>query len=119
MDKITDGIDRSRVIVVCLTRKYMEKVTQTENSNDFCKIEYNYAWNKYSKSMVVVVMEKELKDTTKWTGTVAATLGGQIYHDFSTDKNLHQVCNALMNVKVEEEKTEQAPGTDGECCSLM
>jgi hypothetical protein len=38
-DKMAEGINHSHVVVVCITKKYIEKVAQTADATDNCKLE--------------------------------------------------------------------------------
>jgi hypothetical protein len=43
LQRMAEGIERSAVVLICVTRKYMEKV-KMDGSND-CKLEFEYAYN--------------------------------------------------------------------------
>ena len=61
------GIDESDVVVVFITKKYIEKCKSVEAYN--CKREFLYAWTR-KKNLVPVVMENAVIDTSTWNGPV-------------------------------------------------
>jgi hypothetical protein len=95
MDQMCHGIDESQIVVVFITRNYMEKV-RGANSIDNCKIEFNYAvGTKKPEKMVAVVMEKEMRDTSQWRGPLRAALGNSLYVDFSDEAEEKFEANCL------------------------
>ena len=84
-EKMSQGIEQTKVVFTFITRRYHDKVNST-NFNDNCKLEFNYASiKKTSSKMIAVVMEKGMLDAKRWTGTVGMRLGGNIYVDMSGD----------------------------------
>jgi len=82
-DKMQEGIDNCKCVVVFITRRYMEKVAG-KDAGDNCQLEFNYAaWKKGNNNMIPVVMEPEVRDTTTWIGPVKFYLGGQLFVDFA------------------------------------
>lgn len=85
-DKMTEGIDNATVIVVCITKRYVEKVAQKQNAEDNCKLEFNYAANRKTATMMVpVVMEQRMAKTAGWEGSVGLVLGTELYVDLWGD----------------------------------
>jgi hypothetical protein len=61
LQRMAEGIERSAVVLICVTRKYMEKV-KVDGSNN-CKLEFEYAYNKRTPlCMLPVVMEESMTD---------------------------------------------------------
>ena len=88
VSQMTDGIDRSSVVLVFVTRNYICKVAGEgpNGANDNCKAEFDYACNRKGvERMVAVVMEAGCADTREWRGAVGMRLGGHLYHDLSAD----------------------------------
>ena len=90
LEEMTRGIDNSAVIIVFVTKRYIKKV-KGKNSNDNCKIEFNYAYRLKSEAMISVPMEEAALPASKWTGPVGAVLGGKVYEacfafDIDSDK---------------------------------
>jgi hypothetical protein len=57
LQRMAEGIKRSAVVLICVTRKYMEKVDQNTGN---CKLEFNYAYKKRTPlCMLPVVMEEK------------------------------------------------------------
>jgi hypothetical protein len=82
--RMVDGIDGAHVVVVFLTKNYEYKVNHKPRHVDNCKYEFNYAFNtKGMEKMVVVVMEPEMTDHTKWKGVFRAGVGDTLFMDFS------------------------------------
>ena len=68
-DQMTSGIDNSRLVLAFVTRAYIDKVRQTDNASDNCKLEFKYAANrKTAKGMLAIVMEPGVRDTKTWDG---------------------------------------------------
>ena len=86
MQKISDGIESSDVIVVFITRCYLDKVGGSDVS-DNCKLEFNYASRK-SKPMIPVVMEEQVRDNHAWNGPVGIFLGGHLYVKMWDDEDI-------------------------------
>ena len=62
--KMAMGIEVSAVILICVTRRYMEKVTEDADNN--CKIEFEYALDKrMTLNMLPIVMEESVADTSE------------------------------------------------------
>lgn len=81
------GIEHTKCVIVFITKNYYAKVTGM-NGNDNCKLEFDYAASKKTKSnMIAVVMESDMCDTRKWTGSVGIHLCNKIYIDMSGDLN--------------------------------
>jgi hypothetical protein len=72
--QMTSGIDNCQFVIVFITLNYIQKVGGT-NSNDNCRIEFNYAQLQLGGSkMIPVVMEERVRDTKTWKGTVGGTM---------------------------------------------
>ena len=83
INEIAKGIEQSDVFVVCITHTYIEKV-RSHDENDHCQMEFTYACSK-KKPMVAVLMEAEVRDPSKWEGSVGIKLGKSLYHDWSSE----------------------------------
>ncbi len=84
LDCMTRGIKGSAVVLICVTRRYAEKVTGEADSN--CKLEFNYAYGKRtSVFMLPVVMERSMTHTTEWGDRLFAVLGFHFYHKLTSD----------------------------------
>mmetsp|Transcript_7241 Transcript_7241/g.10229 ORF Transcript_7241/g.10229 Transcript_7241/m.10229 type:complete len:478 (+) Transcript_7241:96-1529(+) len=101
-DRMQEGIDNCKCVVVFITRKYMEKVAG-DDAGDNCQLEFNYAaWKKGNNKIVPVVMEPEVRDTRTWTGQVDFHLGGQLYVDLAepilTKKKVDELQKRIMSI---------------------
>jgi hypothetical protein len=84
MHAMTTGIDESDVILVFITRDYIEKCKKKTNDN--CKLEFQYAYNrKGATNMIPVVMENDVLNPATWDGPVGAALGTKLYVDLTGD----------------------------------
>jgi hypothetical protein len=45
--------------------------------------------------MIPVIMEAEMKDTSKWKGELGAALGSMLYTDLSEETDLEKKCYEL------------------------
>src|SRR5438874_2094788 len=81
---MTDGIDKAQIVLVFITRAYIEKVGGPDET-DNCKLEFLYAARTKiaSDSVIPVLLEPELKDTAKWLGPVGFYLGKSLYVDLT------------------------------------
>ena len=83
--QMSQGIEKTKGVLVFITRQYLDKVTG-EDSSDNCKLEFEYATrNKTSSKMIAVIMENSMSNSREWTGTVGMHLGGKIYVDMTED----------------------------------
>ena len=102
IQKITSGIDKSRKVVVCLTKNYVEKVNGT-NESDFCKREFLYATkHKHLDNIIVLVMEPRMLEMKQWKGQLDFIVGSTLYIDMSTKEQMYDNVDKL----VERIKTE-------------
>ena len=86
VSQMTKGIDNSSVVIACITREYIKKVSGRgfNGPNDNCKIEFDYAVRrKTSRFIIPVIMEPECLNTKEWIGAVGAYLGGLMYINLS------------------------------------
>jgi len=83
VDAMVAGIDSSSLVIVAVTKDYMDKVNSPEQNN--VKREFTYALAKKGMGRVVpVVMEKEMLDQSRWEGRFLMEMSGQMYADFSS-----------------------------------
>jgi len=80
-EKMREGIDNCKCVVVFITKRYLEKVGGN-NAGDNCQLEFKYAaFERTNNNMVPVVMEPEVRDTKTWTGPVRFELNRKLYVD--------------------------------------
>jgi hypothetical protein len=87
------SIDKSRMIVVCITSAYISKVAGegSDGMNDNCKKEFDYSvGRKGVENLIAVVMEPSCRDTSTWYGSVGLHLCQNLYIDFSDDSKLNE-----------------------------
>eukprot|EP01031_Cornospumella_fuschlensis_P028943 gene28943-34932_t len=107
--KMISGIENAFCIVVFITKRYMDKVG-SNNAEDNCQLEFNYASRrKTARKMVPVVMEERMRNTADWIGEVGMVLGGSLYVDLSSDDSfearmdeLHSRILAVTGVAVQQ-----------------
>ena len=91
IDGMRREMDSSEAVIICITKGYLEKVAQTENVNDKCKLEFSHASTRTSTSstthskMYPVVMAADCLDVGKWKGAVGLVVGGRVFEDLSDD----------------------------------
>lgn len=101
-EQMAQGIENTQSVIVCITQEYIDKVN-SENAGDNCKREFNYAAiKKTSSNMVAVLMEREMCDTRKWTGSVGLHLSSKMYIDMSGDLKNKTYLSQQMNRLKEE-----------------
>ena len=101
VNRMADGIEQTKGVIVFITKKYHDKVTG-DTANDNCRREFDYAVRtRTSSKMVAVVMEQDLCDTIKWKRSIGMDLGGKMFINKSgelNDKNyLNQKMKLLQN----------------------
>jgi hypothetical protein len=75
---MSQGIDDSDAVIVCISRAYIEKCAKKGNDN--CKMELDYAYKRKGQPrLIAVVMEKDCQDQTTWEGPVGLYLNQHLY----------------------------------------
>jgi len=71
--QICNGIDKARCVICFVTKHYLERVSQTQNTTDQCQVEFNYGVRqKFPSHMIAAVCEQPLAaDALLWQGPVA------------------------------------------------
>ena len=77
---MAEGIDESDIILVFITKAYMEKLNSKGHDN--CKKEFTYAITR-NKKMLPIVMEPCMRDPSQWVGNLGVNLAGDLYVDMS------------------------------------
>ena len=96
VNQMADGIEGAQGVIVFITKKYLDKVTG-QRANDNCRLEFDYAaTTKTSEKMIAVVMEKDMRDTSKWKRSVGIILGGKMFVDMSGEFNEKNYLNQKM-----------------------
>lgn len=88
--QMTHGIDHSKMVIVFVTQRYIQKVAGKDErgEDDNCKFEFDYACKRKGvASMLTVVMERECMDTSTWEGKVGGKLGSRLYIDATGEGN--------------------------------
>ena len=102
VNQMADGIEGTQGVIVFITKKYLDKVTG-QRANDNCRLEFDYAARtKTSEKMIAVVMEKDMRDTSKWKRSVGIILGGKMFIDMSGEFNEKNYLNQKMKYLQEE-----------------
>jgi len=136
INQMCEGIDTSKIVVVCITERYVKKVAG-DDENDNCKREFLYAMQqKTATRMVPVVMENKCIGRA-WKGPVGMTLSAQLYKDLCADRSgrdkgfqakaedvanfikekLHELGAPTLGRAITQdivEASSQGPGGDGE-----
>ena len=98
LTRMAKGIEGSAVILICVTRRYMEKVA--DDADNSCKFEFDYALNKRTTlNMLPIVMEDSVADTSLWHGILGMTLGRNLYRKLTGDANI-EFENAVKDIAV-------------------
>lgn len=95
--ELARGIEASTVVLVCLTRSYMDKVGRASidlRSRDNCLKEWNCAVVR-RKIMVPLIFEPSLLDPANWpAGVISMHLGTHLYVD-ATEEDWCEVARRL------------------------
>jgi len=92
---MAEGIDNSDIILVFVTKVYMEKVARKVQDN--CQAEFTYAKNQ-GKKMIPIVMESGMRDSKKWAGPLGLRLGGHLYVDMSETGSENDITALIKNL---------------------
>lgn len=78
------GINQSKLVIVFITQKYIEKVDGRgeKEDNDNCLLEFSYAANRKGgkKKLIAVVVEDICSDSSEWDGPIGMYLGNDLYY---------------------------------------
>jgi hypothetical protein len=75
---MAEGIEHSAIVLICATRKYMERLAMDGSNNG--KLEFDYAHkNRTPLCMLPVVVEESVTDTAAWGGVLGMVLGNRLY----------------------------------------
>lgn len=99
---MTNGIDNTGVVLVCITRDYIQKCASPHNNN--CKLELDYAYRrKGGHKLLPLIFEADCLDTRTWNGKVGAYLGSMLYIDCTTPEtctdNVGRIVTAVQTVQ--------------------
>ena len=89
------GINESDIILVFITKTYMEKVNSEGHDN--CKGEFTYATNR-NKKMIPIVMEPSMKNPGEWDGPLGIRLGGNLYVDMSETDSENDITDLVKQL---------------------
>ena len=78
LQAMTEGIEACDLIIIFVTRAYIDKCKKKTNDN--CKLEFEHAYHqKGVERLIAVVMEPDCANPSKWGGPVGAILASQLY----------------------------------------
>jgi len=86
VDKMSNGIEMTKIFIVFIDKNYMDKVANPQRLDDNVKREFDFAVSKKTPSkMIPVIMEPRMRDTRTWVGGVGFNLASHLYVDMSGD----------------------------------
>ena len=94
--KMAEGIDESDIILVFITKVYMEKLNRKGHDN--CKKEFTYAITR-NKKMLPIVMEPCMRDPSQWVGNLGVNLAGDLYIDMSETDSENNITTLIDQMK--------------------
>ena len=102
-DKIMEGINNSKIVIICLTEKYCKKIEdgiRYQRINDNCYKEWNYTLLK-SKKIIPVIMEKDLMNKPA-SQIIQMYINSIFYIDMSEsiNENIELLCKDLKEYKI-------------------
>ena len=75
MERITEGIDNTQVVLIFVTRRYMQKLQAPMGVRDNCKKEFMYTVRRHGEAkMIPVIMEPDMTDGSMWVGPLVRQL---------------------------------------------
>jgi hypothetical protein len=84
---IMEGIDNSKVVIICLTEEYIDKINNgivNDKINDNCLKEWNYTLFK-QKPVIPIIMEPSMRKIWNENGIIQMYLKTYLYLDLITD----------------------------------
>lgn len=118
-EKMSNGIEKTKGVIVFITRRYHEKVNG-KDAGDSCQLEFNYASrNKTRSKMIPVVLDKCMCDPKRWTGQVGMHLGGEKYVDMTGDLKDRNYLSNRIKVLENELKLKEIVQLPGNLCSYF
>jgi len=115
IDMAKEEIDRSMVMIVFVSEKYIANVTGKgdHGEDDQCKQEFEYALKqKGALNMIPVVMEESCIDSLTWGGVVGDRLANHPRHLFYGDRMLDDCVRELSHDIMERIQLEGDVGED-------
>lgn len=97
-NSITKGINNSKVIILCLTQRYCDKINNAVNNNflnDNCYKEWSYCLFK-QKIIIPIIMDQQMKILYLQDGIVQMYLNNTIYIDCSNRINYNEIIKQLI-----------------------
>ncbi|GBG23829.1 RasGEF domain-containing serine/threonine-protein kinase X [Hondaea fermentalgiana] len=77
LDSMANGIDRSKAVVVFVTREYMNKVNRGRSELDNCRDEFCYAFRRLKPAnMIPCILDQEMSDMSTWEGRFGISWSG-------------------------------------------
>ncbi|GBG31836.1 Rab family GTPase [Hondaea fermentalgiana] len=97
LDSMVNGIDRSKAVVVFVTRTYMQRVNRDKTEHDTCRDEFCYALQRVrAANMLPYVVDDDMMDVSGWEGR------------FDTSWNEDALCVRMPDLASEVEDLELA-----------
>lgn len=88
IDKICSGIDDSELVIVCISKEYIEKVGGKNGAMDHCKVEFEYAERtKGTDHLIPVVIDAAVRSSREWRGGVGLVLGSRSFKDLAAEED--------------------------------
>jgi len=94
--RMAEGINDSDVILVFITKTYMEKLNTEGHDN--CKKEFTYAIIQ-NKKMIPIVMESCMRNHKEWIGILGVNLAGDLYVDMSETDSEYNITALIERLK--------------------
>ena len=98
-NSIMKGINNAKIIIICLTKRYCDKINKAVNNNflnDNCYKEWSYCLFK-KKIIIPIVMDIEMRDIYLQDGIVQMYLNNTIYIDCSDKINFNEIIKQINN----------------------
>ena len=94
-DGIMDGLDRSKCVVVFLTKRYLERC---KNSNNNCTKEFKAAVKRHNvERTILALLDPSLRNPKSWSGPVDYHLSDKLYIDLTNENELDDSIGKLCD----------------------
>lgn len=114
------GIDASRKVLICITKRYMDKVAGKMGANDSCRKEFEYsARRKGLDHIIPVVMEKQCENVEEWYGPLGLSLANSQCLDFTANANLSECVRDIVKHLSDEQGRREITTEEGTYVGAM
>ena len=84
VNQMADRIQGAQGVIVFITKRYHDNVNG-KRANNNCKLEFDFAVRIKTHKLLAAIMEKDMRNTSKWNRSDGMYLGGKMFIDMSEE----------------------------------